>query len=244
MEYELYHFGIKGQRWGVRRYQNKDGTLTPAGKKRQYMADYRSIGTSKSLAKRDSRHYYNELKLRKKVAEATERIESGDNNPKYSNKQRAKDYETAIRGLSTLRDRQLMRQIDNARYSDINARQIHKLNNKRLTDKGRAKLEKLTTDNEIMQLNMDEAADKYAEFKSATNRLVNRMTKDSSVVYNTRRRTHAYSDEIYNQHYSISGTDYRVRANTNSRAKSKKYNDPERKKEYEDELTKTTTYYY
>ena len=31
---ELYHHGIKGQRWGIRRYQNKDGTLTPAGKKR------------------------------------------------------------------------------------------------------------------------------------------------------------------------------------------------------------------
>lgn len=31
---ELYHWGIKGQKWGVRRYQNKDGTLTPAGKKR------------------------------------------------------------------------------------------------------------------------------------------------------------------------------------------------------------------
>lgn len=37
MEYynnELYHYGIKGQKWGVRRYQNKDGTLTPKGKKR------------------------------------------------------------------------------------------------------------------------------------------------------------------------------------------------------------------
>ena len=35
MEYnELYHWGIKGQRWGVRRYQNPDGSLTPAGKKR------------------------------------------------------------------------------------------------------------------------------------------------------------------------------------------------------------------
>lgn len=31
---ELYHWGVKGMHWGVRRYQNKDGSLTPAGKKR------------------------------------------------------------------------------------------------------------------------------------------------------------------------------------------------------------------
>lgn len=31
---ELTHWGVKGQKWGVRRYQNKDGSLTPAGKKR------------------------------------------------------------------------------------------------------------------------------------------------------------------------------------------------------------------
>ena len=31
---ELYHHGVKGMKWGVRRYQNKDGSLTPAGKKR------------------------------------------------------------------------------------------------------------------------------------------------------------------------------------------------------------------
>lgn len=29
---ELYHHGIRGMKWGVRRYQNKDGTLTAAGK--------------------------------------------------------------------------------------------------------------------------------------------------------------------------------------------------------------------
>lgn len=32
----LVHHGIKGQRWGVRRFQNEDGTLTDAGKKRYY----------------------------------------------------------------------------------------------------------------------------------------------------------------------------------------------------------------
>lgn len=35
MEYNaLYHHGIKGMRWGVRRYQRKDGSLTPEGRKR------------------------------------------------------------------------------------------------------------------------------------------------------------------------------------------------------------------
>jgi hypothetical protein len=37
---ELYHHGIKGQKWGIRRFQNEDGTRTAAGKKRRsYIAE-------------------------------------------------------------------------------------------------------------------------------------------------------------------------------------------------------------
>ena len=38
--YELYHYGTKEMKWGVRRYQNKDGSLTELGKKR-YARDAR-----------------------------------------------------------------------------------------------------------------------------------------------------------------------------------------------------------
>ena len=39
MNNELYHHGIKGMRWGIRRYQNPDGSLTPAGKRRVSQLD-------------------------------------------------------------------------------------------------------------------------------------------------------------------------------------------------------------
>ena len=35
MNNEIKHHGIKGMRWGVRRYQSKDGSLTSTGRKRQ-----------------------------------------------------------------------------------------------------------------------------------------------------------------------------------------------------------------
>lgn len=40
---ELSHYGIKGMKWGVRRYQNADGSLTAAGKKRQEKQQAKTI---------------------------------------------------------------------------------------------------------------------------------------------------------------------------------------------------------
>ena len=44
MENTIQHHGIKGMKWGVRRYQNRDGSLTAEGKKRyeRDIADNRS----------------------------------------------------------------------------------------------------------------------------------------------------------------------------------------------------------
>lgn len=52
-KYELYHHGIKGMKWGVRRYQNKDGSLTAAGRARNLVKDTVQSFRDKRKAKRE-----------------------------------------------------------------------------------------------------------------------------------------------------------------------------------------------
>lgn len=61
---ELYHYGIKGQKWGVRRYQYADGTYTPAGKKRYY-----TVKNSKGVKKKV-------LIANQRVSELTKRVKT------------------------------------------------------------------------------------------------------------------------------------------------------------------------
>lgn len=70
----LMHHGILGQKWGIRRYQNADGTLTEAGKKRydklQTMADKKS----ERLAKYEAQNLKAGEKLRKHYQDKADEI--------------------------------------------------------------------------------------------------------------------------------------------------------------------------
>ena len=73
----LAHVGVKGMRWGVRRYQNKDGSLTPAGKKRygdDSHEDYRRAHDKKSvkqMSDRELRERNNRLQMEKQYSDLT-----------------------------------------------------------------------------------------------------------------------------------------------------------------------------
>ena len=51
MTNELTHHGILGMKWGVRRFQNKDGSLTAAGKKRKLITMRESVNKANAAAK-------------------------------------------------------------------------------------------------------------------------------------------------------------------------------------------------
>lgn len=102
----LEHWGIKGMRWGVRRYQNKDGSLTPAGEARRkkilqdpkLLAKHRSEFTDEELASALKR-FQTERQIRDTTGAETnyQRRErkAQEKAAKKLEKQRAKDQEKA-----------------------------------------------------------------------------------------------------------------------------------------------------
>lgn len=75
--YELYHHGILGQKWGVRRFQNEDGTLTAAGKRRYETKEQRKIDKEKKqLVKKIKRDF------RKDIYDPSYIQKAMDENPK------------------------------------------------------------------------------------------------------------------------------------------------------------------
>ena len=103
---ELYHFGIKGQKWGIRRYQNEDGSLTDAGQQRYARREARVANRIRKYKEQESavqekrygKMINKEEKKASKYAEKAKKYSSLNKvkkAEKYTNK--AKDAEATAR---------------------------------------------------------------------------------------------------------------------------------------------------
>lgn len=134
MNNELYHHGIRGMKWGVRRYQNKDGSLTPAGKKRMYREMFDS--ESKDLKERrkytadTSRWMKEDTERSKRLVDSSRNL---TNDLKRAVDTSSKNRKVPKMDLSTMSDKEMRDQINRA-YLE---KQYNELFNPKRESKGR-----------------------------------------------------------------------------------------------------------
>lgn len=119
---ELTHWGVRGMKWGVRRYQNKDGSLTDAGKKKlraeqaKVREEERVVKNRKAVQNRIDR-----LEARKKAV-AEEKKELDARNPKAQRKaeKEAKKQaaENGKKSIKDMTDEELLAAVNRARLED------------------------------------------------------------------------------------------------------------------------------
>lgn len=95
---ELFHHGVLGQKWGIRRYQNKDGSLTAAGKAKlkQFKKDETADIKKKLAAKKE--------KLNQKISETDDKQKKQELKSKLSKAKKNAQAEINIIKDYTLND--------------------------------------------------------------------------------------------------------------------------------------------
>ena len=120
----MYHHGVKGMKWGVRHYQNADGSLTPAGKKRRERDRLENRGAPDS-----NRWVKEDLTRAKKTVDATSNLARNLND---LNRSTSKKRTNTI-DLSNMSNKELQNAITRANLE----RQYNDLYNQSSMSKGR-----------------------------------------------------------------------------------------------------------
>lgn len=137
---ELYHHGVKGQRWGIRRYQNKDGSLTAYGKKR-YAKELAKLEAEKKRIRQQEQTAKKIKKLddmRKDLDERKKAL-NPDDAPESAKRQKAPSVPKK-RKLSELSNEEIQAKIDRMnlenKYKELAQAQIDAVSKKEVS-KGR-----------------------------------------------------------------------------------------------------------
>ncbi len=145
-ENELYHHGILGMKWGVRRYQNADGSLTYAGKKRalKIQDKYTSFTEDQKYRKKDGDYTYAGRKKALKMREQYSAVTGGKKLTKFTPSSNSKKQKT----ISEMSDEELRKKVDRMRiekdYIDLK-RQMSSITPKHIS-MGRKFVNKVTND--------------------------------------------------------------------------------------------------
>lgn len=127
---ELYHWGVKGMKWGVRRYQNKDGSLTNAGRKRyDSEADKGDYDQKKS----DGTRFKNTKKGKQEVLKADANRYAKEDNEALRNV--VNESRNATNALKNLNDSSIRRTKNNRKQMDLS-----KMTDKEMRDQINRKL--------------------------------------------------------------------------------------------------------
>ena len=137
---ELYHHGVKGQRWGMRIYQNKDGSLTTYGKKR-YAKELAKLEAEKKRVRQQEQTAKKIKKLddmRKDLDERKKAL-NPDDTPESAKRQKAPSVPKK-RKLSELTNEEIQAKIDRMnlenKYKELAQAQIDAVSKKEVS-KGR-----------------------------------------------------------------------------------------------------------
>lgn len=108
MEYELYHHGTKGMKWGIRRYQNKDGSLTPAGIKRYNREVQKLKDREASIkAKEKAKKYQDKLDKKKSELDEREAALRGRSSKKSASKSTSVNKQSGVKSVKDMSDAEL-----------------------------------------------------------------------------------------------------------------------------------------